>query len=121
MTISPTGPIPDRDGIPNVLEYAVDLDPKRASVAGLPIVGRTIVSGAGYLTLTYTQVIAAPGITYLPQVSGDLLTWNGGAGYTVAGSRTANSDGVTLTDVVRNAEATGSANKRFRRSQVSRP
>ena len=112
---------PDGDGIANLMEYALNLDPQTAQSTGLPTVGQTIIGGGQYLTLTYTQVIAATGITYLPQVSGDLNTWNGGSGYTVAVSRTNNADGVTQTVVVRDAVALGAGGRRFMRLAVSRP
>ena len=91
---------PDGDGIANLMEYALNLDPKVPATAGLPTVGQTTVGGSQYLTLTYTSVIAATGITYVPQVSGDLRTWNSGTGYTVAVSTTNNADNVTQTIVV---------------------
>ena len=112
---------PDGDGIPNLLEYALDLDPKAAETTGLPTVGQMTVAGSTHLTLTYTQVIAATGITYLPQVSGDLTTWNGNSSYTVVVGTTANADGLTRTVVVRDAVAISSTSKRFMRLQVSRP
>ena len=112
---------PDGDGIPNLLEYALNLDPKIAKTTGLPTAGQTTVGGQQYLTLTYTQLIGTPGITYLPQVSGDLSTWNGGSGYTVAVGTTSNGDGATQTVVVRDAVAMSGATRRFMRLQVSRP
>ncbi len=112
---------PDGDGIPNLLEYALNLDPRAARTTGLPTVGQTMLGGQQYLTLTYTQVMGATGITYLPQASGDLSTWNGGSGYTVAVSTTANADGATQTVVVRDAVPLSGATRRFLRLQVSRP
>ncbi len=112
---------PDGDGIANLLEYALNLEPKKATVAGLPAAGLIIVGKRPYLTLTYTKVIAATGITYSPQVSGDLSTWNGGTGYTVPVSTTANPDGLTQTVVVRDAVAMEDGNKRFMQLRVSRP
>ena len=112
---------PDGDGISNLLEYALNLDPKVTSTVGLPTVGQTTVGGSQYLTLTYTRVIAATGITYVPQVSGDLNTWNSGTGYTVAVSTTNNADTVTQTIVVQDAVAMSPGGRRFMRLLVSRP
>ncbi len=112
---------PDGDGIPNLLEYALNLDPNAASAAGLPTAGQTTVGGSQYLTLTYTRVIAATGITYQPQVSGDLSTWNGGPGYTAPVSTTNNPDGMTQTVVAQDAVAMTAGGRRFMRLQVSRP
>ena len=87
----------------------------------LPTVGQATISGQNYLTLTYTKVIAATDLTYMPQVSGDLGTWNNGTGYTVAVSSVNNADGVTQTVTVRDATAVGALEKRFMRLLVSRP
>ena len=119
--VSGDGADPDGDGIPNLLEYALNLDPKKPGTLGTPTVGQTTVSGQQFLTLTYTRVLSATGITYSPQVSGDLGTWNGGTGYTVAVSTTNNADGVTQTVVVRDTVPTTGANRRFARLAVSRP
>lgn len=120
-TVSGDTADPDGDGISNLLEYALNLDPKAANVTGLPTSSLSTVSGAQYLTLTYTQVKAAADITYVPQVSGDLATWNSGASYTTLVSTTNNADGVTQTVVVRDLTAATAANQRFIRLQVTRP
>jgi len=62
--------------VTNLLEYALGLNPNAASVSGLPAVGQT----NGFLTLTYMRVNSATDINYLPEVSGDLINWNGGTG-----------------------------------------
>jgi hypothetical protein len=63
---------PDEDGIPNLLEYALNLNPKQNSVASLPMVDIE----AGYLTLTYTRTNPPPAdITYAVGVSSDLTNW----------------------------------------------
>jgi hypothetical protein len=69
---------PDRDGISNLMEYALNLKPKSPDIAGLPSV--SISNGA--LTLSYTQVKSATDITYTPEVSTDLVSWHSGPGYT---------------------------------------
>lgn len=66
------------DGIPNLVEYALNLDPNVASIAELPVVG--INNGA--LTLSYTHLKSATDITYLVEVTTDLVTWHSGSGYT---------------------------------------
>lgn len=53
---------PDGDGIVNLLEYALDLNPNVASVQGLP--ASQIDSACGCLTLTYTKVLSAIDLTY---------------------------------------------------------
>jgi hypothetical protein len=56
---------PDNDGIVNLLEYALNLDPNVPFVTGLPI--PQIDPTCGCLTLTYTEVISATDILYLPE------------------------------------------------------
>ena len=112
---------PDGDGVVNLLEYALGLNPRAAGVSGLPTSGVSTVNGSRYLTLTYTQVIAATDIVYTPQVSGDLATWSAGTGNVVAVSTTNNADGATQTVVVRDATALGSGARRFMRLLVTRP
>jgi hypothetical protein len=62
---------PDRDGLTNLLEYALGLNPANGSLAGLPVGS---ISG-GFLTLTY-QRYAGSGVSYVVEVSSDLSTWS---------------------------------------------
>jgi hypothetical protein len=52
-----TGPAadPDRDGINNLLEYALDADPTVANDSALPQIGVESLDGGRYLTLTYCR------------------------------------------------------------------
>jgi hypothetical protein len=58
---------PDGDGIVNLLEYALNLDPNVASVAGLP--APQIDSSCGCLTLTYTKILTATDLIYIPEAA----------------------------------------------------
>jgi hypothetical protein len=60
---------PDGDGIANLLEYALHLDPNVADVTGLPI--PQVDPACECLTLTYTKVISATDIFYLPEAASD--------------------------------------------------
>ena len=84
---------PDGDGIVNLLEYALNLNPKVASVTGLP--AAQIDPACGCLTLTYTKVLSAFDITYTPEAADDPGgSWStNGITQTVLGS-----DGVTQTN-----------------------
>lgn len=53
---------PDGDGIVNLLEYALNLNPSVTSTAGLP--APHIDPSCGCLTITYTKVIAAIDLIY---------------------------------------------------------
>jgi len=61
---------PDGDGIVNLLEYALYMDPNTASVTGLPT--PQVDPGCGCLTLIYTKVISATDLTYTPEANGVL-------------------------------------------------
>ncbi|MEO7318627.1 MAG: hypothetical protein ABIZ56_06540, partial [Chthoniobacteraceae bacterium] len=61
----------DGDGIGNLMEYALGLDPHRNSPDGIAIV----VDENGYLTLTANRNPAATGLQFRVAVSGDLATW----------------------------------------------
>ena len=60
---------PDGDGIVNLLEYALDMDPNVASVDGLPTA--QIDPSCGCLTLTYTRVLAASDLIYSVEAAND--------------------------------------------------
>jgi hypothetical protein len=63
---------PDHDGIPNLMEYALNLDPRKAGTAGLPVRGIAPVSGSNYLKLTFVPNPAATDVTYVVQGAGTL-------------------------------------------------
>jgi hypothetical protein len=68
---------PDQDGIVNLIEFALlDGDPLSPSHAILPAASLSTHAGQDYLTLTVHKNPTATGITYQPEISGDLLTWN---------------------------------------------
>lgn len=78
----------DGDGIPNLLEYAFDLDPNHSD-ASAPIA--TTVDDTGHLVFTYVRRIdmsnpALDVFSIVPlctvEVSGDLVTWHSGPDYT---------------------------------------
>lgn len=62
---------PDADGLPNLVEYALGLHPRQASVAGLPAVGQN----ATHWTFTYTRPADRTDITYDVQASTNLTDW----------------------------------------------
>jgi lysophospholipase L1-like esterase len=65
----------DKDGHPNLLEYALGGNPIFAdSLAIAPVSGTANVSGSSYLTLTYPLPADRTGITFLPQATGSLTS-----------------------------------------------
>lgn len=107
----------DRDGLVNLLEFALGGDPRANSADRLPTgslapftVGGTT---AQYLTLTLRRPSDRAGVTYEVEFSGDLRAWSGGAVLV----STETSGGVT-TEVWRSSTpVTGSA-PRFGRVRV---
>jgi hypothetical protein len=60
---------PDSDGIVNLLEYALHLDPNAADTGGLPT--PQIDPACGCLALTYTKVISAIDLSYTAEATSD--------------------------------------------------
>ncbi len=118
-SISGVMAVPTNDGIPNLIKYALNLNPMTPGTAGLPTTGTAVIGGTNFLTLSYAQVKAATDIIYAVEVSGDMLTWNSGAGYTAPVGTT--DKGTTQTVVVRDLVPLSSATKRFIRLRVTLP
>ena len=113
--------IPAGDGIPNLLKYALNLNPKAPGASGLPVAGLISTGSGNFMTLTYTQAIAASDITYVPEVSSDLQTWNSGVGYVAPFSVTNNGDGVTETVIVEDLLQLSGTGRHFMRLMITRP
>lgn len=107
---------PDSDGIANLFEYALGLDPKAASRGGLPVVGLENVGGDDYLTLSFRRPNAIADIDYVVTLSGDLGSWAAGA---VAAGQTDQGDGTT-TYTFRDSQPISEQERRFMRLQVTR-
>jgi hypothetical protein len=106
---------PDRDGTPNLLEYALGMNQNVASSSGLPVGG---IHG-GYLTLSFNRQKAATDIIYQVEAVGNLNSswveiWNSfNAPY---GGGENPSDLVTVQDTVPVSDAP----KRFMRLKVTK-
>jgi len=85
---------PDGDGIANLMEYALNLDPLFAEpfvmppgsgLRGLPAVRVENISGNDRLTIEFVRRVAGSGsdIIYTPQFSGGLWAWQPGGDETV--------------------------------------
>jgi hypothetical protein len=73
------GADPDGDAVPNAMEYALDLPPLHADLAGLPaglIVGGP-VAGADYHALNFRRRAGTGDLLYHAQVSTNLTNWTG--------------------------------------------
>lgn len=62
---------PDRDGVTNLVEYALGLDPKSAAASGLP---QVTVQGSEWW-FTYTRPSDRADLTYVVETSTNLSTW----------------------------------------------
>jgi hypothetical protein len=77
----------DHDGLANLLEYGLGLNPTVASLTGLPTVILKDYSGTKYLSMTFHRSSLATDLTYIVQGSSDLTTWTD-LGSSVAGGTT---------------------------------
>lgn len=117
---------PDGDGIPNLMEYALGLDPRAASREGLPTAGLLSTNGNRFLTLAFTKVTLASDLAYVVEASSNLVQWTAGSSY--SGTNAAAGNPVTAevsrtglgleTVTVRDLSAAGTPG-RFLRLRVS--
>jgi hypothetical protein len=105
---------PDGDGIPLLLEYALNLDPSVPGQTGLPSV--TVTNG--FLTLTYTQVKSATDIRYLAEAAGAPGGPWSSAAADVDQAWQMVDQGDTQLVTARDKTATTNASKRFMRLNV---
>ena len=110
---------PDRDGIPNLLEFALGLDPREPNTEALPGPELKTLEGLGgdrYLTLTFTAPSGIQEIEYGVRLSGGLEDWSESA---VLHDSTENEDGTT-TRTYRDTQPFDASERRFMRLNVSR-
>jgi Domain of unknown function (DUF4394)/Calx-beta domain len=114
---------PAGDGVPNLLKYALGMNPFAASPLGLPVAD----TAGGHLSLGFTRY--ATDVEYLVEVSDDLATWIPGSMYGVDGTVlnttvttdvTAPASPAGWTQVQTNA-ALGTKPTQFMRLTVQRP
>jgi outer membrane protein assembly factor BamB len=110
------GAAPAGDAVPNLVKYALGLDPLQPAQSGqLPQVSVQTFAGQPYLTLTVNRAAIAPDVTYQVQVSPDLQTWLSGTTNTVTLTNTATQL------IVRDTTPVSSAPRRFMRLAVTNP
>jgi len=101
---------PNHDGIPNLLEYALNGDPRKPNSALLPVttVESNPVDDKLYLGFTYHRRINTTGIVYSVEVSGDLTAWSSDpTNYEEATPPAADANGITETVHLRIKPAIG--------------
>jgi hypothetical protein len=88
---------PDGDSAKNLLEYALNLDPKSSNAVTGFSARIENVSGSDALVVTHTRRKAPRDIDYVLEVSPDLASWNSGG----AQELSASDDGNGITETVR--------------------
>jgi hypothetical protein len=110
----------DKDGINNLLEYALDSNPTLASNHELPTGATELIDVNGvtdrYLTLTFRRNLAASELTFSVELSGDLVSWDNNTAVPV--SSTDNGDG-TATEIWRAPLPSTTNSRQFVRLRVT--
>jgi uncharacterized repeat protein (TIGR01451 family) len=101
---------PDNDGLPNLLEYAFNSDPRSSSAAHRP----TVVIDNGSLSLIYTRAVAVSDLTYSVEKSADLIGWEPASSV----DQIISNDGIV--EVVRSTVSFDSGTKMFLHLRVRR-
>jgi hypothetical protein len=75
----------DRDALPNILEYALVLDPSLPDGFDVPSLGAWIdpLTGKHYLEITFTEAAEAADLDVIVESSSQLQGWGSGPGHTV--------------------------------------
>ena len=102
----------DKDGLPNLLEFALGSSPAKASERNLPQVS---LSADGYVTLTWIRPEAAGNLLFSVETSPDLKSWTSGQTTLVSSTTT---DGLTTT-TVRDNQSYADSSLRFLRLVVT--
>ena len=107
---------PDRDGLVNLIEYAMQSDPKDAEQANPPLSGLMVtVEEQDYQALSYRRRIADVGVALHVEVSDALGDWRHGEPHTVQVGTPVNHGDGTETVVVRSAKPYGASPSEFLR------
>ncbi len=114
------------NGISNLLKYAFGLDPRSASLTGLPVttIEPPAPADPRYLTLRYHRLLTPGPIQYVIEVSGDFTTWTSSpTDYQEIAPAISNGDGLTETVTIRVLPALGTPGSpaRFIRVRIAVP
>jgi hypothetical protein len=106
----------DGDGIRNLMEYALALEPKTSATNGVPTAS---LRPSGALALTYRKVKSAADISYIVEVGNDAGVWNSGVGFTsVVGTV---DEGLTELITAESLLPPGAGQRQFMRLRITRP
>lgn len=106
---------PDGDGISNLLEYALNLNPTSADRNALPQATILEEGGSSYLVLEVNKSSTASGISLIVESSSELQSWSSGEGNTVILE-----DSASVLRV-RDAQPISDNSRRFLRLRVENP
>ena len=116
-----SGPLadPDGDGVNNLLEYALRLNPRGSDASSLPFSGTLPISGGlgPYVTITYRRLIGATDLQYIVQESTSLAT----SSWTTASVTEDLLGGDSTYQIVRAKVLRGSTDKFLRLNVVKSP
>ncbi len=118
--ISGDGADPDHDGIPNLVEYAFNLNPRVAEHPPLPRAWLAAQTGHSYLYLQYLQRNPPADVQYVPQVSVDLRAWSSDPANFSPISSSDNGDGTSLITLRLEGPVDGHVEPRFARIAIQR-
>jgi len=111
---------PDKDGIVNVLEYALLGDPTKPSTGVLPAIG----TSGSHDTIIFTRNLNATDLTYTIEASNDLINW-GGIATKVGSANWSTNAGVSVSDsgtgpvTVTDSMVIGNGVRRFLRLRIT--
>lgn len=74
---------PNRNGLPNIFEFALGRNPLVHTAAGLPLPEIKTLGESDYLTISFRLPVSVDGVSYRVEVSDNLKTWRSGEGHTV--------------------------------------
>jgi Right handed beta helix region len=111
---------PDKDGLPNLLEYALGGNPLQAGSAALPVPSAT----GGHGVLTFSRNLNAADLTFAVQASSDMASWttiatkSGTGAWSKASGVTVSDPGTGVVSVTDSATVTAGS-RRFLRLSVT--
>ena len=72
---------PDLDGLVNLVEFALNSDPRVGSLSNLPVVTLVDIAGVFFPASVYRKSLAAGDLVFVVEVTSDLEIWNSGIGF----------------------------------------
>lgn len=109
---------PDRDGLGNLAECAFGSDPRDGTSARRPQAAVVDVAGVSHFALRSVRSTGNPTAVITAEVSGDLVTWQSGPGFTTIHQATDNGDG-TETLIERMLAPVSESARHFMRLRVT--